>query len=287
MCHGRQRRRLCRGTGDRAQRRTGVRPRASRARSRTHPLTAASRLILASLAPLSTCRFVELNLHGIRRASPDRASGHQVARFTKDCSGFLEGYRILTKAWSGMRPGSHAVVVTGLEPNETLETRNPRAGGLYSVADVGPVCVATTALQKAAAFARPVFLLWAKSAQSAKRNGASAANRCTDAPSAPFPAPERAVLSALASKLPGWSAVNRLRIGVFAGFLTVTAPPVRRLRLPRSLPVFVVGRLSGRWPARCCASRQTSPCRRGLRRWPLQRAAAASRGGSQSSSRER
>ena len=104
--------------------------RASRARSRTHPLTAASRPILASLAPRSTCRFVESNLRGIRCASPDRASGHQVARFTRDCGGFLEGYRILTKTWSGARPGSRAVVVTGLELNETLDTRNPPGGGL-------------------------------------------------------------------------------------------------------------------------------------------------------------
>lgn len=122
--------RLCRRTGDRAQRCAGVRPRASRARWRPHPLTAASRLIPASLAPSSTCRFVESNLRGARCAAPDRASGHQVARFTRDCGGFLEGYRILTKTWSGARPGSRAVVVTGLELNETLDTRNPPGGGL-------------------------------------------------------------------------------------------------------------------------------------------------------------
>ena len=92
--------------------------------------TAASRLILASLAPSSTCQFVESNLRGVRCAAPDRASGHQVAQFTRDCGGFLEGYRILTKTWSGARPGSRAVVVTGLELNETLETRNPPGGGL-------------------------------------------------------------------------------------------------------------------------------------------------------------
>ena len=94
----------CRGTGDRAQRRAGARPRASRARSRTHPLTAASRLILASLAPSSARRFVESNLRGVCCASLDRASGHQVARFTRDCGGFLEGYRILTNTCSGERP---------------------------------------------------------------------------------------------------------------------------------------------------------------------------------------
>jgi hypothetical protein len=37
----------------------------------------------------------------------------------------------LTKTWSGARLGSRAVVVTGLELNETLDTRNPPAGGLY------------------------------------------------------------------------------------------------------------------------------------------------------------
>jgi hypothetical protein len=65
-------------------------------------------------------------------------------------------------------------------------------------------------------------------------------------------------------------------------------PPSRftwALPLPPSLPIFLVDRLSGRWPAHCCASPQTSPFHRDLRRWPLLRAAAASREGSPSSNR--
>jgi hypothetical protein len=126
-----------------------------------------------------------------------------------------------------------------------------------------------------------------------KRNGASAANRCTDADRRRFRARKRRFSA------PSWVVArperqqpleNRGFRGVFDGHgsgARETPPPVSRLRLPWSLPVFVVGRLSGRWPARCCASRQTSPCRRGRQRWPLQRAAAASREGSRSSGRER
>jgi Replication protein C C-terminal region len=56
-----------------------------------------------------------------------------------------------------------------------------------------------------------------------RRNGASGANPCTDARSAPFPTPKKAILSALMGKLPNPSAIKRLRTGVFAGFLMVSA----------------------------------------------------------------
>lgn len=50
---------------------------------------------------------------------------------------------------------------------------------------------------------------------------------------------------------------------------------------------FAAGRLSGRWPARCFASRSTSPCRRGSRRLPPPCATAASRAKPRSSNRAR